>query len=342
MAPGVAGRLLAGASKAHRLKRLRQRIAIEHPLDFNRTFDSLTFVAGTGRSGTTWLVDLLNADNRHRVIFEPLRSKWGALNGFDLPTYIRPDCEDPHLVGLVRNILLGNFKSNRWTGRGNERIVSTRRIVKDVHSNLRLAWLRAQFPRFPIILIIRHPCAIAASRQRLGDDTSLDGFLEDAVLVEDHLDPFLDELRRLDSPFERQIARWCIETYVPLRQFGTRHEIALVFYEHLVGNPRSTLEDLFRMLGREAPAAAYEKVGKPSLTTYRPDEPLASAADAVTDWRKQLGSQQVERALELLALFGLDRLYGSQPEPRLSDGRLLLELYAVPQNPQDPQDVTPT
>lgn len=339
MAPGVARRLLTGAAKPDRLKRLRRRIAIEHPFDFNRTFDSLIFVAGTGRSGTTWLVDLLNADNRHRVIFEPLRPRWGALDGFDLPAYIRPDCEDPHLVGLVRNILLGNFKSNRWTGRGNERIISSRRIVKDVHSNLRLAWLREQFPRFPIILIIRHPCAIAASRQRLGDDTSLDRFLEDAMLVEDHLHPFVDGLRRLDSPFERQIARWCIETYVPLRQFGRRHEIAVVLYEHLVASPGATLEDLFETLGRPVPAAVYEKVGKPSLTTYRPDEPLAFAADAVAEWRKQLGSQQVERALELLALFGLDRLYGFQPEPRLSDGRRLLELYAVPQNPQDPQDV---
>src|SRR6478609_8521513 len=148
-------RLAAGLAKPDRIKRLKRRIALEHPLDFNRTFDSLIFVAGTGRSGTTWLVDLLNAENRHRVIFEPLRPNFGALGKGDIPRYIRPDNDDPELVELVRKILLARFKSTRWTGRGNTRVVSRSRIIKDVHSNLRLGWLREQFPPFPLFLIIR-------------------------------------------------------------------------------------------------------------------------------------------------------------------------------------------
>src|SRR3954469_6227762 len=120
-------------------QRLKLKLAREHPLDFNRSFGSLIFVAGTGRSGTTGLAGVLNA-GRGRIIFEPLRVRWGAVGDRELPRYIAPDTNDADLEQLVRSILLARFKSNEWTGRGNTRVVSRRRIIKDVHSNLRLGW----------------------------------------------------------------------------------------------------------------------------------------------------------------------------------------------------------
>jgi len=317
----VVRRAVAAASKPDRIGRLRRRIAARHPLDFNRTFDSLLFVAGTGRSGTTWLADLLDADRSHRVIFEPFTPKYGALGERRIPRYVRPSTRDHELTEVVGPILLGKFKSTQWTARGNDRLVSRRRIMKGVQSNLRLGWMRESFPRFPIVLIIRHPCAVAASRQRLKDVRSVERILEDPLLVEDHLAPYMQSLRGLESPFDNEIARWCIETRVPLNQMAAGLDIEVVLYERLVSEPLRVMETLYERLGRTPPAELEEHLHVPSLTAYRPDEPLPSTEKAVDEWRDRLSAEQISRALELISAFELDWLYGDSPQPRVEDVR---------------------
>jgi hypothetical protein len=298
--------------------RLRRRLASIYALDFNRTFESLLFVSGTGRSGTTWLVDLLNADGLYRIIFEPFMPGCRALDGRSVPPrYIRPTSRDPDLIATAERILLARFRSSRWTSRGNDRLVSRRRIVKEVQSNLRLGWLREVFPPFPIVLIIRHPCAVAASRGRLGDRRSIDELLDDPALVEDYLAPHVPELRRLESPFEYEVARWCIETHVPLAQLAQGVDIEVVLYEQLVADPVGVVTSLLERLGLEPPARLAETAGVPSHTAYRANKPLEDPTRARDEWQEHLSDREVGRALELVAMFDLDWLYGPEVEPRV-------------------------
>jgi len=57
--------------------------------DLSRWFSSLVFVAGTGRSGTTWLAQLLNANDQFRLIVEPFHPEFGVRVTRNLPRYIR-------------------------------------------------------------------------------------------------------------------------------------------------------------------------------------------------------------------------------------------------------------
>jgi hypothetical protein len=321
MAKPRAHRLVNSLRRPERFKRLKRKVTTVFTLDLNRSFESLIFVAGTGRSGTTWLLELLNADNRHRVIFEPFRPQWGALGSRELPVYLRPGTNDPEFEDVVQDVLLGRLRSNRLTGRGNERLVSTSRIVKDVDSNLKLGWLRARFPPFPIVYIIRHPCAVAASRKRLGNDVPLNAFLEDGPLVEDYLHPFADTLVSLATPFEHAVAAWCIENYVPLRQIEEEGlDVTTVLYEDLVANPAVVLRDIFKGLQRELPTEALENVGRLSLTAWRTDAPLPAAAHSLGDWQQRLTDDEIETARALVKTFQLDRLYGPEHWPEARAG----------------------
>src|SRR5205823_2027901 len=118
---------------------LRQWLRVAHPIDLNRRLDSLVFVAGSGRSGTTWLAQLVNADNSFRVIFEPFNPRLGVPDAAALPAYVPPEADGKALRQAFEPILLGK-RGNRWTGQYNLRILSRRRLIKDIHSNLRLGW----------------------------------------------------------------------------------------------------------------------------------------------------------------------------------------------------------
>ena len=314
--------------KSDILGRAKRRIASRYVLDLGRGFDSLVFVAGTGRSGTTWLASLINADNGGRMIFEPFAPDVGAFGTRVPPQYIRPEDADAALIDNVGAVLLGKVAPTRWTSRSNNRLVARRRIVKDVQSNLRLAWLRHQFPPFPIILILRHPCAVAGSRNRLGDDLKLSfaRLLSEPHLSEDHLSPFMDDLLALETPFERAVAKWCIETLVPLRQFAAHpFAITCVFYEHLVTQPEPVLDQIFAALGRKPPPQVWRQFERPSQTAFRTAEPLERTRFAVDEWRRQLNRHEVNRAIELVELFGLGSLYGRDPQPRLPLGTPVFE-----------------
>jgi hypothetical protein len=165
----------------------------------------------------------------------------------------------------------------------------------------------------PIGLVLRHPCAVAASFVRQGWRGDVESLLAQKPLVRDFLGPHVDELGRLRDRFERAVALWCIETLVPLRQLqpGGVH---VCFYENLVREPEREFGRLFAFLGRDDVAPALARLERPSLTTRR-ESATATRQEHVEGWRTRLSEDQIRRALAIVKGFGLDALYGEDPLP---------------------------
>jgi hypothetical protein len=104
-----------------------------------------------------------------------------------------------------------------------------------------------------------------------------------------------------------------------LRQFA-RGEIHLVYYEDLLENPEDGLRSLFGFLGEDMDDRVYGRLGRPSPLSRR-GAPLPS----VDGWRAHVSARQLERACEILALFGLDRVYGEGPMPDPSGAYSLMK-----------------
>lgn len=311
-------RELAGALPRGALTSIRShaRLSRRYPTSIGDSFESLLLIAGSARSGTTWLQELLGAQARFRVIFEPFHEQLAPERLRSVPAYIPPALTSAPYVSDVETVLRGRVR-DKWMDQHNHHLVSRRRLIKEIHSNLRLGWFRERFPYFPIVYVIRHPLAVAASRARLQWRPSPERYFSDPQLVEDHLEPFRSILQSCTSDLDRRVMQWCIENYIPLSYFQQRSDILILFYERLVVDLDHELRRIVETIGLPMHEARLKRASTPSVTAYRARGfEIASALD---DWRRQLSATEVRHALEIVSGFGLDALYGTGSMPRNVD-----------------------
>jgi hypothetical protein len=294
--------------------------------------DRTVFLAGTGRSGTTWLQELINHDNSFRIMFEPFNSrKVPLLREWNFRQYLRAEnCDDKFLVP-ARKILRGSVR-NRWMDAFNAKWVARKRLIKDIRANLFLQWMVTQFPHVPVILLLRHPCAVASSKLKLGWNTQLECFLDQDDLMEDFLEPFRDEMQAASEPFDKHIFLWCVENYVPLRQFSDG-QVLVVFYEELCNMPEETLERLVAFAGTHIAPGAERLHAMPSRLS-RKDSAVVKGTDRIRSWRQDISGPQLRRAAEILRLFELDRIYGEDDLPHVK-GDEVLKMFQQKPTPTD-------
>ncbi|MDP8949818.1 MAG: hypothetical protein M3N00_06185, partial [Actinomycetota bacterium] len=118
-------------------------------VDLDRDHRNSVFLAGSGRSGTTWISDVINYRNGYRFVFEPFHpGKVRVCKNFGRKQYLRPDDRREEYLGAAREVLTGRIRSP-WTDRFNRKFVARRRLIKDIRANLLLGWMRENFPGMP-------------------------------------------------------------------------------------------------------------------------------------------------------------------------------------------------
>lgn len=270
-------------------------------------------VAGTARSGTTWLGDLIASQIPSRILFEPFnRDLVSDYRQFHYFQYMRPGTENPEFFNFAQKVFTGEIR-NAWIDRRNERIFSYVRLVKEIRANLALKWLHENFPEVPILFLVRHPCAVVLSRMELGwaTDSDIEPFLSQPQLIEDHLSPYLDLIRSAANLEEKHAVIWSVSNLVPLRQFNA-DELKVVCYEELCNHPENELPRIFEAIGYQYSGAMSSK--QPSQTT-RPASAVVTGADQIENWKKKLSRSQIDNVLRVVQAFGLDHLYGDSTLP---------------------------
>ncbi len=282
------------------------------------------FLAGSPRSGTTWVAEMIVAGRNIRLVFEPFHSDEVPLaGGFGRWRYLRPSNHDAAAVASARRIIAGSIRST-WTDRFNRAVFPRQRLIKEVRANLLLGWLSAHVPNMPMALVMRHPLAVAASQQAVGwrFDAETQALLDQADLLEDHLGPLRSVFEDARTPAEQAVAMWCAENYVPLRQFG-RGQIHIVCYEQLVARPEAEFDRLLSHYGLPYSRDLLHRIGRPSGVSAR-NSPIARGEDALRSWQAAFDGADRKRLLALLEPFGLDRVYRDDPMPLLDDPNQLL------------------
>lgn len=292
-------------------------------LDLGGGPEDTVFIAGSGRSGTTWVEEVVNRHHDHRVLFEPF---WGRhvrqVRHFSEHQYIRPGNDDPRYVDPVRQILSGRVR-NRWIDHQNTVHVAHKRLVKEIRANNWIGWAADQWPQMPVVFVIRHPMAVASSRLAMGWEDGLDWVLDQPEMLDDHFDADTQAyLRSLVTPWERAIARWCVENMVPFRTLGGRGA-TLIVYEELASRAPQTTARLLAAVGQEPDDALDAALDQPSRLARGPVSGVGSGfADK---WVTKVDAARRRTGVCVIDTLGFGSVFDDGPVPNVDAAQQLWE-----------------
>ena len=318
--------------------------------------NEIRFIAGSGRSGTTWVLDALATVNQLRPVFEPLNPYVSRIGKDYAHRTLIPDESQPELKEFLEAVFAGR-EARLWTqyrrqrqwlvpsagqlrsmadwGRWGRRlsrflregpglaVMATRRqpLVKCIWANLMLGWLNRQFG-CRIVLIVRHPGAVIESELRAGwrAENVLERFRNDHQLSVVTGNRYGALLQRQMTTTEALTVRWLVENQTVM-EGAPRNGVTVVHYEHLAGRCRSSWQRACSALDlRHLPGSTI--LAKPSQQSSQ----LGSAAriDAIGKpmWQRALTSEQTDQIQGILNQARFETYSIHDPEPCVRGSQL--------------------
>src|ERR1700736_3364439 len=185
-------------------------------------------LVGAARHSTNLVANILNFDNEYQDSVEPFRLRGEAgMFSFARWKYIPSYHHDAEVLKIAAAILSGQIANPASDPLQQNNDVGL--LVQELRAHLWLGWLHSNFPDVRIVLLFRHPLAVISSRVTFEWRSYLSQTLSQAELLTDHLERFRPLTQGPRTVLERHAIMWCIQHYVPLKQF-TRGEIHLAFF----------------------------------------------------------------------------------------------------------------
>src|SRR5688572_27393164 len=102
----------AGFRIRRRYRRTVQLIGSHFYVNPDQDLRRSNLVAGTGRSGTTWLADLIGSQVPCRILFEPFNPDLVSdYRHFHYFQYMRPGTENPKFYAFAQKVLTGEIRN---------------------------------------------------------------------------------------------------------------------------------------------------------------------------------------------------------------------------------------
>lgn len=298
-----------------------------------RQMNKTVVIAGSGRSGTTWVQDTLAEANGLRTLFEPLNPAGVPVARKFAYRYLGADVDDCELELFLGDVFSGAHRS-LWA---NYRIRPSRLnlfkvgvspaihnvhklarhyykyrlrrqsgvIVKFIRANLMLPWIVRQF-HVPLLFVTRHPCAVIASRLRLGGSVwvsqqELDRYRSAQDVVQLVLDEFDVDIKAPFSNVSALACVWCIENLLPIK-WAAGSGFMVTAYEKLLAESDREWERVIHGLGlSHLPGSALLKA--PSQQVSPEMRGNAFSASYLGKWRETLSVDQISEISSTLDRF---------------------------------------
>lgn len=312
-----------------------------HPASLSGVSEPIRIIAGSGRSGTTWVLDALAEANALRTVFEPLHPLAVPDARPYAYRYLRPHSQEVDAWAFFSDVFDGKRHSN-WTNyrvrpdrlrltASTFRSVSSlhayyrrwrklyrqyrrcapamerRLLVKFIRANLMLGWIVEHFDA-RVGLVLRHPAAVVESRLRLeGEEweprAQLLHYLRQEELQQDYLFKYNQLLQGPLSLAEAHTVVWCIENQLALTQLTTSRTF-VAYYEHLVADGTAAWQPLVQALALER-VPEHDVLARPSQSAAKRAEAGTHGTADIARWTSALDpvtQRQIGRILDSMGV----------------------------------------
>lgn len=272
------------------------------------------FLTGLPRSGTTWIASVMNTalgikyfhepfnpDNHPNIAPPRLQFLQANDRNEQFSDYYRAafqgKCREPLMVSQLSGIY------KKWIG------FPGRVLIKDVHTYLALEWIDAHVnPK--IVIVIRHPCAVADSWHRLcwtPAQKACPRILEQPELINIYLKNFEDILSDAKDFWEVIGAFWGACYSVILRQQEKHPNWIIVRHEDICQDPENQYKELFKKLN----LTRTKKTEKILTTSTTRDSGQAYETQRITSqeadkWKRRLKPEEIEKVRQFVKPFELN------------------------------------
>jgi sulfotransferase family protein len=279
-------------------------------INTNHEINKTVFLVSLGRSGSTLVAELMNYNNRFRIIFEPFKpDKVKAFKDFQYPTYIDPQEKCSDVFNKFKKIFEGNIR-NAWTDSQNKKFICKYRLIKDIYTNMMLGYISQNFAAMPIIILLRNPYPLIESWKRVnwGVHNIKERILQQENVIKTVLPAnALERLKSSNDYFSVNMHIWCISYYISFQQLKSSRYCCL-YYENFLTAPEKEIDKLFNFLELKFNGNIEKLMQKESAMT-RSDSPLHKGENVLLSWKKHYTDTDIVNGNNILKFYGLDYLY---------------------------------
>ncbi len=311
-------------------------------------------IAGSGRSGTTWVLDVIATTFDLRPIFEPLHP--GAVKGAAPYAWKYVPC-DSDIAGMEQffdKIFTGQL-SSLWTDfRVHPRAIfpylsdlsdiqsvkqlrhdwmtairqyhdcrswrsRERLIVKCIRCNLLLGWLVARF-NAKVLLLVRHPGAVVESKLRIAGvswdpEDMLNVYRQDDNLKALRGGLYFDLLFQDLTPAQALTLLWCIENQSPMADAAANGYL-IVHYEDLVDRGGIAWDRIAEFFGLINRRWDDDLLSRPSQQASEVWQDSEGFARSHRNWMDRIAPHDLSDIDEILKVTGEAFYDAHDPRPR--------------------------
>lgn len=283
---------------------------------FRNPIDRPLLVIGNGRSGTSWIGDTLSQERSLTYYREPCHPGRKGLSGEAADAvwtrYVPPGGSDRYFqetLGGAFDGLMVRGGGVSWRGLPARVLQRPRILVKEVAAFLSLDWLYQRW-KPEVLVVVRHPCAYAASVRALRHDAAeiarFDMLRNNKTLQQNYIGHLMPHLTSVEGPLEASVASWAIRNYINLRLQAERPEWQVIYYEELARNPAEKFRSLFLKYNLHWDKTIAEWI-RAKTTTEQVGHFTTSRVSStrIDAWRQRLSSEEVARIRRVVEPFDL-------------------------------------
>jgi len=267
------------------------------------------YVVGLPRTGTSWIASVLNTAQGIKYFYEPF-------NCTNVPGAAQYCMRYPY----EDDSAFARYSRDAFAGRTNGRYVTTklswryrrfrwwpgRVMVKDVCSCMALESIHQHISPITVI-VMRHPCAVAASWFRLKYDIDMyiQRLLNQPKLLHDYLKPFEHFLKNASNYWQKMGAFWGATYTVMLQQQKIHPDWIVVQHEALCRDPVGQYRELFNKLNLHWTKMTDELLNiSTTQDSHKPYLPHRVSSREPDKWKRELDPKQIEQVQQSVVPFG--------------------------------------